>query len=217
MITGKELAFLLVIALAAAGCAGGGEEGGEGEATGDSPSPSPDMAGASDATPRVVLETSKGQIVMELDREKAPRTVANFLEHVEGGFYDSLTFHRVIPGFMIQAGGYTPNMSERRSPRPSVVNESDNQLKNVRGTVAMARLSDPHSAKTQFFINLVDNPNLDYNVGGALGYTVFGQVVQGMSVVDSIAQVPTHTVGPYENVPAEPVVIERAYVSSDSD
>lgn len=217
MITGQVLATLLIIALAAGGCAGGGEESGEAEATtGDSPSPSPERSGATDATPRVVLETSMGRIVMELDREKAPKTVANFVEHVNAGFYDGLTFHRVIPGFMIQGGGLTPNMGERRTSRPAVVNESDNQLKNVRGAVAMARMTDPHSAKTQFFINLVDNPNLDYKPGGALGYTVFGHVVEGMAVVDSIAQVPTHTVGQYQDVPSEPVVIERAYIDSES-
>lgn len=213
MVTGKGLALLLVIALAAGGCAGGGEEGAEAEE--DSPSPSPDIAGATDATPRAVLETSKGRIVMNLDREKAPKTVANFVEHVEAGFYDGLTFHRVIPGFMIQAGGFTPDMGRRESSRPAVVNESDNQLKNVRGAVAMARMTDPQSAKTQFFINLVDNANLDYTEGGPLGYTVFGHVVEGMAVVDSIAQVSTHTVGSYQDVPTEPVVIERAYIDNE--
>ena len=221
MIKGKGLAFLLIIALAAAGCAGGGEERGEAEATGDSPSPSPERAGATDAMPRAVLETSMGRIVMELDRDKAPRTVDNFVDHVQGGFYDGLIFHRVIPGFMIQAGVFKSDMSRRESSRPPVVNESDNQLMNVRGAVAMARTNDPHSAKAQFFINLVDNPNLDYREGGALGYTVFGHVVEGMAVVDSIAALETHAVQiggqAYEDVPIEPVVIERASIESASD
>ncbi|NIR42617.1 MAG: peptidyl-prolyl cis-trans isomerase [Gemmatimonadetes bacterium] len=166
-------------------------------------------------TPRVVLETNRGDIVMELDREAAPKTVANILWHVEQGFYDGLTFHRVIPGFMIQGGGFTGDMDQRVSSRPPVENEAKNGLSNVRGSVALARRRDPHSGSTQFFINVVDNPNLDYSdeTDRGWGYAVFGHVVEGMDVVDAIAAVETRQVGPHEAVPVDPVVIEDAYVA----
>jgi peptidyl-prolyl cis-trans isomerase B (cyclophilin B) len=164
--------------------------------------------------PRVVLETNMGQIVLELDREKAPKTVDNVLFHVENGYYDGLTFHRVIPGFMIQGGGFTPELSQRPSPRPAVPNEANNRLKNVRGSVAMARTSDPHRATTQFFINLVDNDMLDFTAEtpGGWGYAVFGHVVEGLEVVDAIAAVETGTSSGMDDVPVQPVIIERAYV-----
>lgn len=210
---GKIVTLAVVIAFVASACAGSGGE--EQSAEGAPPMP-PDMA---DMTPQVVLETSMGQIVMELDAQKAPRTVDNIVDHVQSGFYDGLTFHRVIPGFMIQGGGFTPDMRQRDSSRPQLTNEADNQLKNLRGTVAMARTPAPHSAKTQFFINLVDNSNLDHRdkTDRGWGYAVFGRVIEGMEVVDSIAQVPTHTVGQYADVPAEPVLIQRAYIRTEGE
>jgi cyclophilin family peptidyl-prolyl cis-trans isomerase len=171
---------------------------------------------AADPSPTVVLETTKGRIVVELDRERAPLSVANFVGHVEVGFYDSLTFHRVRPGFMIQAGKYTAEMGGRSSSAGSVHNEAANGLRNLRGTVAMARLNDPHSATTQFFINLVDNAGLDYDsAAGRWGYAVFGRVVEGMDAVDAIAAVPTQRRGRHEAVPVEPVIITRAYVADE--
>ncbi len=168
-------------------------------------------------TPRVVLETTKGRIVLELDREKAPKTVENVLAHVEGNSYDGLIFHRVIPGFMIQGGGFTAEMGQRQSSRPSLMNEANNGLKNVRGSIAMARTADPHSATNQFFINLVDNTALDFTseTPQGWGYTVFGHVVEGMEVVDAIAQVKTARRGSYDDVPVESVIIERAYVADE--
>jgi cyclophilin family peptidyl-prolyl cis-trans isomerase len=162
----------------------------------------------------VVLETNLGRIVLELDRETAPRSVENFLRHVEIGFYDSLIFHRVRPGFMVQAGTYTPELARRRSSAPPIRNESDNGVRNLRGTIAMARQPDPHSATTQFFINLVDNAGLDYRDTREIpwGYAVFGNVTDGMAVVDSIAKVPTQRRGSNEAVPLEPIVITRAFL-----
>lgn len=200
---------ILLLSLLLAACVGGGEQG-ESESS-DQPALPPDFV---DMTPRIVLETNKGRIVAELDRENAPKTVENILFHVEAGYYDGLTFHRVIPGFMIQGGGFLPDMGESQSPRPDIENEADNGLKNVRGSLAMARTSEPHSASTQFFINLVDNSFLDFTAPTreGWGYTVFGRVVEGMNVVDAIAEVPTHTVGRNSDVPVEAVIIERAYV-----
>ena len=204
----------LVLGIAAFGC--GGDEKGEGgagegeEAPAQVPLP-PDIGSAA---PKVVLETTMGRIVIELNREKAPKSVENILYHVENHFYDGLIFHRVIPGFMIQAGGFTPELAQRRSSLPPIQNEADNGLRNVRGSVAMARTSEPHSASSQFFINLVDNASLDYTAPTprGWGYTVFGHVVEGMDVVDAIAAVPTRPVGRMDDVPVEPVIIERAYV-----
>lgn len=206
MILSRSVALLLALAFAA-GCGGG-------ETSSDGAAPPPDF---SDMTPTVVFETSKGTIVMQLDRSKAPKTVESMIAHVEGNFYDGLIFHRVIPGFMIQAGGFTPEMGQRQSTAPELMNEADNGLRNVRGSVAMARTSDPHSAKTQFFINLVDNASLDHTspTPQGWGYTVFGAVTEGMDVVDAIAAVQTQTVGPYGDVPVEPIVIERAYVRTE--
>ena len=164
------------------------------------------------ANPRVKLETTKGTIVIELDQAKAPITVGNFLEYVKSGFYDGTVFHRVIPDFMIQGGGFNPNM-EQKATRETIVNESANGLVNKRGTLAMARTPDPNSATAQFFINLKDNGFLDKaNSQDGVGYCVFGKVVEGMSVVDAIAQVQTATVGPNENVPMKPVAITKASV-----
>ncbi len=161
--------------------------------------------------PKVALETSLGRIVIELEAAKAPKSVENFLEYVRAGHYDGTIFHRVIPGFMIQGGGFDAGM-EQRHTRPPVQNEASNGLKNARGTVAMARTSDVHSATSQFFINTVDNRALDYkdSTPRGWGYAVFGKVVEGMDVVDKIEKVKTTTRAPFENVPAEPVVIKKA-------
>jgi peptidyl-prolyl cis-trans isomerase B (cyclophilin B) len=168
--------------------------------------------------PRVQLQTSHGTIVLELDTAKAPKTVESFVGYVRDGFFDGTIFHRVIPGFMIQGGGFTPDMRQKETG-PPVENEADNGLKNSRGTIAMARTGDPHSATAQFFVNLVDNQPLDHTgkTRNGWGYTVFGRVVEGMDVVDRIAGVPTANAGPHQNVPREPVVIESArLVPSDA-
>jgi peptidyl-prolyl cis-trans isomerase A (cyclophilin A) len=171
-------------------------------------------ASAEPANPRVKLETSKGTIVIELDPLKAPITVDNFLGYVKGGFYDGTIFHRVMGGFMIQGGGFTTNMEQKPTNDP-IVNEAANGLVNRRGTIAMARTSDPNSATSQFFINLVNNSGLDKSQApDGMGYCVFGKVVQGMSVVDAIAAVQTGNIGPFQNVPLQPVVIQKATVVS---
>jgi cyclophilin family peptidyl-prolyl cis-trans isomerase len=159
----------------------------------------------------VKLETNKGNIVIELDRQAAPVTVKNFLEYVEAGFYDGTIFHRVIPGFMIQGGGFTKDM-QRKKTRSPIINEAKNGLSNKRGTIAMARTSDPNSATSQFFINHRDNTPLDYVAGGNPGYAVFGKVTEGMDVVDAIAAVKTTTRNGMDDVPVEPVVIQSAKV-----
>ena len=172
--------------------------------------PAPAAAAANDPHPVVVLETSKGRITMELDRTKAPTTVENIVAHVEGHFYDGLIFHRVIKGFMIQAGVQRTDGRQQRSSAPPVPNEADNGLKNVRGSVALARTQDPQSGGVQFFINVVDNPRLDFTAKtvDGWGYCVFGRVTEGMDVADAIAAVQTR---PDDN-PVTPVVITRAYV-----
>ena len=160
--------------------------------------------------PRVTLDTSKGKIVVELFPDKAPLTVANFLQYVKAGFYDGVIFHRVMLDFMIQTGGFTPDMKQKPN-RGAIKNESTNGLRNERGTLAMARLTEPHTASSQFFINLKNNGSLDHSPRG-WGYTVFGQVVEGMDVVDAIATVRTTTKGPHADVPVEPVIIKKASV-----
>lgn len=203
----------LVIILSVAAC-GGSESERESADQEGSETPAPLPPDIANPTPRVVLETNRGNIVLELDAEAAPKTVENFLFHVENDFYDGLTFHRVIPGFMIQGGGLTSELAERRSSRQPIQNEADNGLQNKRGTIAMARTGDPHSATTQFFINLVDNPNLDHTAKTpqGWGYAVFGRVVEGMDVVDSVAQMPTEQVREHQAVPVQPVIIAEAYV-----
>jgi len=168
---------------------------------------------AGHTNPRVLLETSKGKIVVELYPAKAPKTVANFLEYVKSHQFDGTIFHRVIPGFMIQGGGFTANMQQKPTRDP-IANEADNGLKNERGTLAMARTNDPNSASAQFFINLVNNRPLDFTAKtpGGWGYAVFGKVVEGMDVVDKIASVPTGTSGPYSDVPREAITIVKATV-----
>jgi peptidyl-prolyl cis-trans isomerase B (cyclophilin B) len=165
------------------------------------------------ASPRVVLKTTLGDVTLELDKEKAPLSTENFLSYVTSGHYNGTVFHRVIPGFMIQGGGFSQDMSQKSTSAP-IVNEADNGLKNDRGTVAMARTSDPHSATAQFFINLKDNQFLNHTskTPQGWGYTVFGKVVEGMDVVDKIAQVKTGTHGPHSDVPADAIVITEAFV-----
>jgi cyclophilin family peptidyl-prolyl cis-trans isomerase len=163
--------------------------------------------------PYVKLETSEGDIVIELDSRQAPLTVGHFLSLVDSGFYDGLIFHRVIPGFMAQGGGFTPGLKLKEDDR-TIPNESGNGLTNSRGTIAMARTGDPHSANSQFFINVVDNLRLDPNknmVGGTWGYTVFGVVVEGMDVVDTIVNVETGPQGEFQrDVPVVPIIIKKA-------
>jgi len=168
--------------------------------------PKPDAA-----HPRVALDTSKGRIVLELYPDKAPKTVANFLQYVKSGHYDGVIFHRVIDGFMIQTGGFTADMSQKPTKEP-IQNEADNGLKNERGTIAMARTGDPHSASAQFFVNTVNNDFLNHKskTPQGWGYTVFGKVVEGMDVVDQIAKVRTGTRSGFQDVPVEPVVIKKA-------
>jgi peptidyl-prolyl cis-trans isomerase B (cyclophilin B) len=172
--------------------------------------------GESDSLPVVVLETSLGRIAIQLDRAKAPRSVENFLGHVNAGFYDGLVFHRVIRGFVIQAGILTASGMEKHSNAPPVPNEADNGLKNVRGAVALARTQDPQSGGVQFFIDVASNPALDFKARtvAGWGYAVFGHVSEGMDVVDKIANVPTTTTGQYQDIPVTPVVITRAYVEA---
>lgn len=171
------------------------------------------VEGAGSKNPQVVLKTSMGRIVLELFPDRAPKTVDNFLGYVRWGHYDGTIFHRVIPNFMIQGGGITPDMKEKLTGM-SIQNEADNGLKNRRGTVAMARTQDPHSATAQFFINTKDNKFLDHKArtSKGWGYTVFGRVVEGMDVVDAISKVKAGTKGSYQNVPLEPVVIIKATV-----
>jgi peptidylprolyl isomerase/peptidyl-prolyl cis-trans isomerase B (cyclophilin B) len=162
------------------------------------------------ANPRVLIETSKGNITVEVFPAQAPQSAGNFLNYVKTGYYDGLVFHRVIPGFMIQTGGMTADMAEKPKGAP-IPNEADNGLKNLRGTLAMARTGDPHSASSQFFINVADNAFLNHrgkSVAG-WGYAVFGQVVDGMDVVDAIVAVPRGNRGPHGDVPVEPVVMQR--------
>jgi cyclophilin family peptidyl-prolyl cis-trans isomerase len=168
------------------------------------------MNATAQAAPKVKLETSLGNIVLQLDAQKAPLTTANFLEYVKAGHYDGLVFHRVIPNFMIQGGGYDEKMKER-STRAPIKNEASNGLKNVRGSVAMARTSNPNSATSQFFINHGDNDFLDYPGQDGYGYAVFGMVVEGLDVMDKIAATPTGNAPPFgRDVPVTPVVIKKA-------
>ncbi len=162
--------------------------------------------------PRVAIETSLGRIVVELTSERTPVTVENFLRYVREGFYDGTVFHRVIRGFMVQGGGFDTHLRQRPT-HPPIENEAKKALKNLRGTIAMARTSNPHSATAQFFINTVDNPHLDYHGPSATtwGYAVFGRVVEGMDVVDRIEALRTGPGGPFRrNVPTPLVVIEKA-------
>jgi peptidyl-prolyl cis-trans isomerase B (cyclophilin B) len=162
---------------------------------------------------QVLLKTNQGDITLTLDALKAPKTVANFLQYVKNGHYDGTIFHRVIDNFMIQGGGMTPGMKEKTSGA-QIENEANNGLKNERGTVAMARTSDPHSATAQFFINVNDNDFLNHTAPNAQGwgYAVFGKVTDGLEVVDAIRKVKTGNAGFHQDVPTEDIVIEKASV-----
>ena len=166
---------------------------------------------ADDKHPQILLETTSGDILLELDADKAPKTVENFLKYVDEGFYDNTIFHRVIPGFMIQGGGMDAKMREKATHEP-ITNEADNGLKNERGAIAMARTADPHSASAQFFINHADNAFLNHSEPSqdGWGYAVFGKVIDGMDVVDKIAKVKTRSQGIHSDVPVDMVLITKA-------
>lgn len=165
------------------------------------------------AKPRVRITTNMGPIELELDRARAPQTVANFLQYAQSGFYNGTIFHRVIPNFMIQGGGFAPGMRQKPTRAP-IKNEADNGLKNTVGTIAMARTGDPQSATAQFFINTEDNPALDHRAKdpAGWGYAVFGRVTRGQDVVKNIASVQTGRFGPHQDVPQRDVTIERVEV-----
>lgn len=163
---------------------------------------------------QAVIETSLGDIRLELYADKAPASVENFVRYAEEGFYDETIFHRVISHFMIQGGGFTADMQKKPTHEP-IPNESQNGLSNRRGTIAMARLPQPHSATSQFFINVQNNMNLDHQGGNQWGYAVFGRVVEGMDVVDDIRFVQTTTQAPFSDVPVEPVIIETVTILED--
>jgi peptidyl-prolyl cis-trans isomerase B (cyclophilin B) len=164
--------------------------------------------------PNVILHTNHGAITVELFEDKAPESVKNFLQYARDGHYDGTLFHRVIPNFMIQGGGFDTDFNQK-STRAPITNEADNGLENTRGTLAMARTNDPHSATSQFFINVTDNSFLNHRSkasGQTWGYAVFGRVVEGMDVVDTIRQVQTGRHGFHQDVPTEPVIIERVEI-----
>ena len=171
------------------------------------------------ANPKVQLETSMGTILIELNQYAAPKTVDNFLHYVQSGFYDNTIFHRIIKSFMIQGGGFTLEMKQKE-PQPPIINEADNSLKNDTGTIAMARTNDPHSATSQFFINVKDNDFLNHSAktSNGWGYCVFGRVVKGMSVVHAIENVQTGAKFGYSDVPIQPVLLKKAtLVSNNTD
>ena len=200
MVTLRRLVLALSFGALVSGCAR------REEAAREAPTP--------DSLPIVVLETSMGRIVLELDRARAPRTVDNILRHLAVKFYDGLIFHRVAAGFVVQTGMATPDGMVRTSSAPPVVNEAENGLKNLRGTLGLARFSDPQSGGVQFFINLKDNPELDFRARtrGAWGYAVFGRVTEGMDVVDRIGRARTGTAAGKGETPVEPIIVNRAYV-----
>ena len=166
-------------------------------------------ADAAAAQPKVEFTTTLGNFIVQIDPARAPKTVANFLDYVKSGFYKGTIFHRVIPGFMVQGGGFTPNMQQKPTRAPIPL-ESQNGLRNLRGTIAMASTSDPNSATSQFFVNVADNASLDYPKPDGYGYAVFGKIVSGMDVIDKIVAAPTKNEGPFQNVPVKPIVIEDA-------
>ena len=203
-LSSKAALFLLTLMLGVAGC-GASEPGKQTVSTAP--------AAGHPANPRVLIETTKGNITVEVFPGNAPKSAANFLGYVNSGYYNGLAFHRVIPGFMIQTGGMTPDMAEKPKGAP-IQNEADNGLKNLRGTLAMARTGEPHSASSQFFINVADNAFLNHRGKSfeGWGYAVFGQVVDGMNVVDAIVAVPRGNRGPHGDVPVEPIVMTRVSV-----
>jgi cyclophilin family peptidyl-prolyl cis-trans isomerase len=172
---------------------------------------------AAQANPEAIIHTSLGDVQLELYPDKAPASVENFINYASSGFYDGTIFHRVISHFMIQGGGFTPDMQKKTTGDP-IRNEAGNGLSNKRGTIAMARTNNPHSATAQFFINVQDNMNLDYSgesSSSAWGYAVFGRVTEGMDVVDEIRFVKTSSQRPFSDVPVEPVIIESIEIKQD--
>ncbi|MFK8028070.1 MAG: peptidylprolyl isomerase [Gammaproteobacteria bacterium] len=167
----------------------------------------------SETNPKVQLETSKGNIVIELNAEKAPKSVENFITYVNSGHYDGTIFHRVIPSFMIQGGGFDIDMKQKPT-NETIQNEANNGLKNVKGSIAMARTSAPHSATAQFFINVADNAFLDFTSESpqGWGYAVFGQVTEGLDIVSTIEEVATGNHGGHQDVPLEPIIIQKATI-----
>jgi cyclophilin family peptidyl-prolyl cis-trans isomerase len=195
------------------GCGGGSPPPAEEPAPAEEKSPAPPAPTSTGTNPMVEMRTSLGTMKVELYPDKAPKTAENFLQYAREGFYDGTVFHRVISGFMIQGGGFTPDMSEKKTRAP-IENEASNGLKNVRGSLAMARTGDPHSASSQFFINTVDNPFLDFqdeSVRG-WGYAVFGKVVEGLETLDAIKKVSTGSRDGQDDVPLDPVVIESVRI-----
>ncbi|RBP35842.1 peptidyl-prolyl cis-trans isomerase A (cyclophilin A) [Roseimicrobium gellanilyticum] len=172
----------------------------------------PETTTPAPAKVKATIETSKGTIELELDGAKAPITVQNFINYVKKEHYNGTIFHRVIPGFMIQGGGFTAEMSQKPTDKPIAI-ESQNGLKNARGSIAMARTSDPNSATSQFFINVKDNANLDFPSFDGHGYAVFGKVTKGLDVVDAIVSVPTTRKGPHADVPAEAITITKITIT----
>lgn len=182
-----------------------------GSAAAAPPAKAPEPTG----NPRVLLETSKGNIVIELFADKAPKSTENFLQYVKSGFYNGTIFHRVIANFMVQGGGFAPDMTQKPT-KPAIQNEADNRVLNERGTLAMARTGDPHSATAQFFINHKNNGFLNHTgkTNQGWGYAVFGKVVEGMEVVDAIAAVKTGSKSGYDDVPVEAVILKKASVAA---
>ena len=166
--------------------------------------------------PIVTFKTNMGDFTVQLEPERAPKTVANFLEYVRDGHYDGTIFHRVIAKFMVQGGGFLPNL-QKRDTRGPITNEANTGLKNERGTIAMARTADPHSATAQFFVNVIYNRFLDHTAKTqqGWGYTAFGRVIDGMNIVGRMARVKTGTKGPYSDVPNDPIIIEKATITSE--
>jgi len=205
----RSVALATMLSVPAIGCAGSPDTNGEPGGAEGSAMKQPEVKG-----PRVLLETSMGNILIGFYPDQAPITVENFLAYVESGHYDGLVFHRVIPDFMIQVGGFEADLTMREGSREPIRNESDNGLHNVRGTIVMARTNAPHSASAQFFINHTDNPFLDYGAQGPnqWGYAVFGTVLEGMDVVDAIAAVETGTAAGMQDVPVETVTVVSAKV-----
>jgi cyclophilin family peptidyl-prolyl cis-trans isomerase len=207
----KTTTLAVALSVAVAACAQSQETNDEPGVGEDESMQQPQVKG-----PQVLLETSMGNIIIGFYPDQAPLSVENFIAYVEAGHYDGLVFHRVIPDFMIQAGGHEADLTARDGGRAPIRNESDNGMSNTRGTIAMARTGDPHSASSQFFINHTDNTSLNFGENpqspNGWGYTVFGTVLEGMDVVDAIAAVPTGNAGGMQNVPVEPVTIVAASV-----
>lgn len=202
-------ALLIIAALAPLACKGPASNAQESAVKAPSARPAP----AAGPNPKVVFETSFGDVEIELFRDKAPKGVANFLRYAEEKLYDGTVFHRIIPSFVVQGGGFEPDLTRKKTYEP-LQNEADNGLKNERGTLAWARTPDPNSATNQFFINLKDNPALDHKekTQRGWGYAVFGRVTKGLEIADKISQVPTRPNGPHFNFPADPVLLRGVKV-----